>query len=610
QWPRLERFRLPLLGPCPANYKGAWRTAYETIAEEQGLRADYMAMHWYSISGASSGSPSTLINNMQTLYDLYGKPIWLTEFSTRDFVGDKTTWSRNHNYNFLAEFIWRAESLPWLKQYSVFEWAMYGGDPDTTDAASDDPAAMNSPRLALHYQNDSTDPGWEDLAECGLLLAGWDGNDRVLDDTAYIIHNKGRFLRLIDDPESDTVTTANVLHRAETEQFMLQTAPNGNKYLIGLSDGRRLSCDGSSVSLAAANTTGTAVEWTLNEYQYGWFYLDHPATGKRLNITSAGVVNVASSTSANDNVRFRFIKHYLPITLTEKQTLPYRESFENGRGAWRQFTEQDKYWETGTGGTPTAAAGPSGASDGDFYLFSEGHDAGSNVSSTVECSFDFSSVPSVEMSFDYHMYGNYISFLSLDVHDGESWTTDVWKMEGAQHNNSDAPWTNTTIDLSRYAGNPNVKLRFRTQNTQWNAADPAIDNIQLVVASTSPTFESWAESAFLNTPDGIDQSESGDPDADSFSNLEEWLFGTNPLVSDSPIKNIATEGAQMSVEFTRRKLDDFEIRAEWSPDLTDLSWETSGLTELVLSDDGEIETVEVRIAMDRDEKFIRIRASE
>ena len=63
------------------------------------------------------GSPTTLINNLKTVFDRWGQPIWLTEFSTRDFVGDKTTWSRNHNYNFLAEFAWRAESLPWLAKW-------------------------------------------------------------------------------------------------------------------------------------------------------------------------------------------------------------------------------------------------------------------------------------------------------------------------------------------------------------------------------------------------------------------------------------------------------------------------------------------------------------
>lgn len=505
QWPRLERMRLPLVGPVPAAYQGAWRQNYEGLADERGNRSEYMAMHWYSTNGAATGSPSGLISNMQSLYNTYGKPIWLTEFSTRDFVGDKTTWSRNHNYNFLAEFMWRAESLPWLKSWSLFEWGMYGGDPLTTDAASSDPTDMNSPRLALHYNNDSSDPGWEDLAECGLLLAGWDGNDNVENDTSYIIHNKARFLRLIDDPSSSTVTTANVLNRNATEQFMLEAAPSGRKYITGLSDGRRLSYNGSSVGLSAAGTTGSNVEWQLNEHQYGWFYINHPSTGRRLRINNSDGIDTVTTSTANDNVRFRFIKHYLPITLTEIQTLPYAESFENGIGAWRQFDDDDYDWEVGSGGTPTASAGPSGASDGESYLFAEGHDTNDAGDTTqVECSFDFSTVNNVKLRFDYHMYGTNIDYLAVDVNDGSTWTNDVLFLNNQQHANSDEPWTRAVVDLAAYAGNPKVTIRFRTARSgPWNSADPAVDNIRISEPETLPYAESFENGlgAWNNAPD-------------------------------------------------------------------------------------------------------------
>ena len=209
---------------------------------------------------------------------------------------------------------------------------------------------MNSPRLALHYQNDSADPGWEDLSECGLILAGWDGEDFLEANTSYIIHNKGSFLRMLDHPDSDGPTTGNVTHRADSEQFMLERTRSGDYYITGLSDGRRLSYNGSTVSFAAAGTTGTAVEWNLNEDQHGWFYIDHPATDRRLRNPSDDNYDVVGQGTRNDSVRFRFIKHYLPIPLTETETLPYFEGFEDGIGSWRQFDEQDKYWEIGTEG--------------------------------------------------------------------------------------------------------------------------------------------------------------------------------------------------------------------------------------------------------------------
>lgn len=611
QWPRMERMRLPLGGPCPSNYQGSWRTAYEAMAAERGFRTEYMTMHWYSTSGAAQGSPDELINNMQSLYNTYGKPILLTEFSTRNFNGTLETWSRNHNYNFLAEFMWRAESLSWLKGWSLYEWAMYGGDPATTDAASDDPTDMNSPRLALHYNNDKTDPGWEDLAECGLLLAGWDGNASVVDETAYIIHNKGRFLRLIDHPASNTVSYADVLNRNATEQFMLEAAPGGNKYITGLSDGRRLSYNDSSVGLAAAGTTGSTVEWELNEDQYGWFFIDHPSTGKRLRITSANVINVDNDTAAYDNVRFRFIKHYQPITIAEVQTLPYAESFENGIGAWRQFYDDPADWEVGSGGTPTTNAGPSGASDGEYYLFSEGHDSPSQTDNTnmVECVFDLSAATDPTMTFDYHMYGQYIEFLAVDIHDGSTWASNVWIMSGQQHSTSTVPWSVATVDLTTFTGNNEVTIRFRTANDNWNAADPAIDNIRIEEPYVSP-YDQWAEVAFSNAPPGTDTIPEGNPDLDKYSNNLEWILATDPLVADSPIISMSFDNPNWVIIYTRRKIGGISVYAEYSPELVSPSWGTTGFTEEVIGDDGEVETVAVRTAYDLDEKFIRLRVEQ
>ncbi|MDF7806430.1 discoidin domain-containing protein [Pontiellaceae bacterium B12219] len=551
QWPRMERMRLPLLGPAPDGLNNTWRQDYEALVEEQGLRSAYMGMHEYEPLGAQTGSPSTLFSRMQTLYDAYGQDIMLTEFAVRDFAGDKTTWSRNHNYNWLAEFMWRAESVEYLKGWSIFEFGM-GGDPDTTDgcSADSDPTDMNSPRLVLHYGNDSGDPGWEDLAECGLLLAGWDGNDYLVDETSYIIHNKGRYLRLIDHPDNSTVTTADVEHRLASEQFMLETAPNGSKYITGLSDGRRLSFSGSTVGLAAAGTTGSSVEWDLNEYQYGWYYIDHPSTGMRLRITDSNVIDMATASTTGDNLCFRFIKHYNPITLTEVQSLPYAESFEDGIGAWREFdTEYNnrdaRFWEVGSGGTPTADAGPVGASDGDYYLFSEGHDSTSYATNMTTCVFDFSTVSSAEMAFDYHMYGAYIDFLAVDVYDGSSWTSNVWKKTGQQQTSSDDAWITVVVDLSDYAGHEEVTLRFRTANRLYNAADPAIDNIQI---AEELSFRPVATAQRITTDENnaVAVTLSGtDADGDSLSYtvvslpVNGTLSGTAPNLTYTPATNFS-----------------------------------------------------------------------
>ncbi|MDF7824760.1 glycosyl hydrolase [Pontiellaceae bacterium B12227] len=600
QWPRFERMQLPLVGPCPAQNNGSWRKNYEAIAEDRGLRSEYMALHWYA--GCNQGSPQNIIDVINNVYNAYGKPIWITEFAVKDWSGKSTGWNRNDNYNWLAEFLWRAEGIAHLKKYSLFEWGVEDNNAD--------PTVKDAPTMGLHVRNDKTNPGYEDLSECGLLLAGWDGDATVRNAKEYIIHNKGRSLRLIDHPASNTVTQANILHRAGTDQWMLQPAPGGKQYIIGVNDGRLLHYNGSSVGLSAAGTTGSAVEWSLQESQYGWFFINHPSTGKRLRIMSNNVINVDNDTNTGDNLKFRFIRPAQPIGIAETQPLPYSESFEDGVGAWVQSVTDDYDWRRNSGGTPTPGAGPSGASDGEFYLYAEGHDSGGGHKSTsIQCTFDLSGVSSAEMRFDYHMFGTYIDYLSLDVYDGSAWTSNVWIETGQQQSDSADAWLTATVDLDAYVGNSEVILRFRTKHKQWNSADPAIDNIQLEAALLTE-YDLWVQDAFAGAPPGTDTTETGNPDGDSNANQLEWILATDPLVADSPITSMLFNDPNWITTYTRRKIDGISVYSEWSLELVPPDWDTIGLTEVKIGDDGEVETWAVLLPFAADQKYIRLRVEQ
>ena len=289
---------------------------------------------------------------------------------------------------------------------------------------------------------------------------------------------------------------------------------------------------------------------------------------------------------------------------------PYKESFESGRGNWLQVMDDDYDWTVLSGETETATAGPSGASEGTYYLHAEGHDApASNSITSVEASFDFSVLSAPAIQFDYHMYGAYIDYLVLDVYDGASWTTNVWGKLSPQHSGSDDPWSTALVDLSTYAGLSNVKLRFRTKNLVWYAADPAIDNICVDQLSTL-SYAQWEATTFATAPGGTDSSLSGNPDMDNKDNEGEWIFGTDPLAMDSPIKELTHDIAALSFDYTRRKSTGHNVFAQWSSDMTPLSWGTTDLTEEVTDDDGEIETVTVTVPMDTDQKFVRVKALE
>ena len=105
-------------------------------------------------------------------------------------------------------------------------------------------------------------------------------------------------------------------------QWTLATAGASNLYyLVSAADGRRLSYNANLLSLVAPGTTGTAVQWSLASYQYGWFYLQHPATGKELslaynNSTLTATYGMVANTTTGTAVQWRFIVPPTPIPWT------------------------------------------------------------------------------------------------------------------------------------------------------------------------------------------------------------------------------------------------------------------------------------------------------
>ena len=205
-------------------------------------------------------------------------------------------------------------------------------------------------------------------------------------------------------------------------------------------------------------------------------------------------------------------------------SVPYAEGFENGLGAWIQVVDDDFDWTLNTGGTPTGNTGPESASSGSWYLYIEPNDVqdGHNKTAQIECVVDLSTVSSAELSFDYHMYGTNLDYLAVDVYDGITWVTDVWKLAGEQQSSGSDPWLNAEIDISTYAGNAAVTIRIRAKEKYWHVSDIAIDNIIIDGAQLLPFSESF-EGGLI----GLLQSEDDDLDWT-------WNSGTTPDNNTGP----------------------------------------------------------------------------
>ncbi len=91
---------------------------------------------------------------------------------------------------------------------------------------------------------------------------------------------------------------------------------------------------------------------------------------------------------------------------------------------------------------------------------------------------NLSSVSSPYLEYYFHMYGNQMAELHVDIHNGTSWVRDVHVLTTQYQSSSSAAYKDTTIDLSAYSGQT-VQVRFRAISQGCCAGDIALDDISL-----------------------------------------------------------------------------------------------------------------------------------
>ena len=311
-WQNDHDLDLPLAGPVAANVNGTWNQIFFGYITNWGCRVDYLPAHEY-VSPAG-GSSSCWINPMQTAYNSYGIPMWVTEFSIVDWNGatDGQTWTEEDNYTALAEFIWRAEQTSWLRKYSLYLWRAGAG------SMADEPwikntAYVTAPPISVSYDTNGL------VTPFGELYAGWDWDTNVETNKTYYVYNSSTRKNLANMLDPQLPDAKSILVRDAVTKWTLQPTPtSGYYYLVSTVDGRRLSYNGTTVTLVAPGTTGTAVQWSLASYQYGWYYLQHPATGKELslaynNSTFTATFSMVANTTTGTAVQWRFIVPYTPV---------------------------------------------------------------------------------------------------------------------------------------------------------------------------------------------------------------------------------------------------------------------------------------------------------
>ncbi|WP_405574794.1 reprolysin-like metallopeptidase [Winogradskyella sp. Asnod2-B02-A] len=166
-----------------------------------------------------------------------------------------------------------------------------------------------------------------------------------------------------------------------------------------------------------------------------------------------------------------------PCSGTQITTFPYLETFDAGIGEWTQATGDDGDWTLNSGDTLSTGTGPSNdITGGGNYFYTEastdGLDANATVMLVSPC-FDLSTATTETFSFYYHMLGDDMGSLNLEVtiDDGGNWTN-VFSVSGEIGD----VWNSQNIDISSYYGEV-IKFRFIGLTGNGWSSDIAIDHI-------------------------------------------------------------------------------------------------------------------------------------
>ena len=289
---------------------------------------------------------------------------------------------------------------------------------------------------------------------------------------------------------------------------------------------------------------------------------------------------------------------------------PFTESFETfttgNPGTWTHgwtFSNTGVFnWRADAGGTPSSYTGPVvdhtlGTNLGK-YLYTEASVPAvtGEVTNMISPCIAIPSSGNISMSFWYHMYGQTITGLHVDILHNGIWVNDVYSITGQQQTSNTASWMNATVALNSYLGST-VKFRFRVIKGADYQGDVAIDDFFVGVAgipvadftsaatticaggslnfvdasSNSPTSWSWSASpstvSFVNSTTNSSQHPTIKFNATGVYSIT--MIATNAAISDTMTKvSYITASVAMNLPFT----ENFESFTVGTPGTLGNSW--------------------------------------
>lgn len=122
-WPALMKTGLRLGSPGCVHPDQEWMKTFMREVERRDLRVDFVCVHSYG--GLNVGA---FVKQMEQVYKLFGRPIWITEFAVGDWQA-KTRAEHRYKPDQIVRFM--RELLPRLNEMKIIErYAWFPAKPD------------------------------------------------------------------------------------------------------------------------------------------------------------------------------------------------------------------------------------------------------------------------------------------------------------------------------------------------------------------------------------------------------------------------------------------------------------------------------------------------
>ncbi len=117
QWQELASIGVPLVSPSTVSFDNEWMVSFIDQANIQGTEVNYLAMHWFS-----NPNPDNFLSAVDQAYELYGLPIWITEFAVADWEmpQGENRWSEGQVIEFMQTVLPELDNRSYVFRYAWF----------------------------------------------------------------------------------------------------------------------------------------------------------------------------------------------------------------------------------------------------------------------------------------------------------------------------------------------------------------------------------------------------------------------------------------------------------------------------------------------------------